>query len=422
MGYVIIGNSYAAIGAVEAIRRVDRNNKITIISDEPYRCYARPLITFWLGGGATKNMYYRPGSFYKDNNIEPILGVKAVQINVEDKYVLLEDRRRVYFDKLLISTGGKPFVPPIKGYTSETKNVHTFTKWDDAKALLKLSKRHKKAVVIGGGLIGLKASEGLNDTGVETTIVELGQRVLALALDEYSGKIANKRLSDNGIKTITGTTAEEILVNSDNEVTGVVLQNGKRLSCGILVITIGVRPNIELVKHTAIKVERGIVTDKTMQTSVPDIYAAGDVVQSYNVITRREEVIAIVPLAYEQGRVAGFNMAGRHITYEGGIGMNSVEIYGLPIMTMGLTNPTNEEQIEAVYKTKDIYRKLVFEDDRLVGAILVGNVNCGGVLTHIIRSQRNISAFRDRLIKGDILELAAFVKYESARLSPQWML
>lgn len=422
MRYVIIGNSYAAIGAVEAIRRVDRENLITIISDEPYRCYARPLITFWLGRATeSKNMYYRPADFYKKKKVETMLGRRAVSIDFSGKAVALEGGTRVAYDKLLIATGGKPFVPPLKGYTPAVKNVHTFTKWNDAKALYALSKKHKKAVVIGGGLIGLKASEGLNDVGVDTTIVELGPRVLAVALDEYSGKIASKRLNDNGIKTITGVTAQEILVNKKNEVTGIILQDGRHMECGILVLAIGVRPNVDLVKDTAVSVERGIVTDEKMQTTVPDVYAAGDVVQNYNILMDRQDVIAIVPLAYEQGRVAGLNMAGRRAEYKGGIGMNSVEIYGLPIMTMGLTNPVNESQKEEVLVEGDIYRKFVFEGNRLVGAILMGDVDCGGVLTHLIRSKRDVEPLKEYIRKGDLLALSAFIKAECSCYSPEWV-
>jgi NAD(P)H-nitrite reductase large subunit len=421
MHYVTIGNSYAAIGAVEAIRRVDKQSPITVISDEPYLCYARPLITFWLGGAVkTEHMFYRPSDFYEKNAVTALTGKRAVAVDFKTKAVSLAGGEQVAYDKLLIATGGKPFVPPVKGLSPEVKNVHTFTKWDDAKALAALSKKSKKAVVIGGGLIGLKASEGLNDIGVDTTIVELGPRVLAIALDEYSGRIASKRLNDNGIKTITGTTAREILVNENNEVAGVVLDDGRELACGILVVAIGVRPNIELVQDTEIKLDRGILTDETMQTSVCGVYAAGDVVQNVNILTGKQEVIAIVPTAYEQGRIAGFNMAGRQIQYKGGIGANSVEIYGLPIMSMGQTNSVHEKQRQEIFQEGDVYRKYVFEANRLVGALLMGNVDYGGVLTHLIRSRRSISPMMmDWLLKGDTLALSAFIIAESTQAAKQ---
>ena len=318
-----------------------------------------------------------------------------------------------------IATGGKPFVPPMNGLTPEAKNVHTFTRWDDAKALHGLSRRQNRAIVIGGGLIGLKASEGLNDVGIDTTIVELGPRVLSLALDEYSGRVASKRLNDNGIKTVTGTTAKRILFNAGNEVSGVILNDDRRLDCGILVMAIGVRPNVDLLQGSPIEVERGIVTDARMRTNVPDVYAAGDVAQNTNLLSGRQEVIAIVPVAYEQGRVAGRNMAGRQTEYRGEIPMNSVEIYGLPIMSMGYTNKVDAEQREESFADGEVYRKFVFADNRLVGALLMGNVDYGGVLTHLIRSRRNLSpAMLGWLREGDILALSAFLIAESSKRRP----
>ena len=409
MHYVMIGNSYAALGAVEAIRRVDREGRITVISDEPYHCYGRPLITFWLGGSVgTEHMYYRPADFYEKNGVEPLLGRRVVSLDGQTQRVHLDDGREVTYDRLLIATGGTPVVPPIEGLRPEVKNVHTFTTWDDARALKALSRDKRRAVVIGGGLIGLKASEGLNDAGVDTTIVELGPRVLSLALDEYSGRLAAERLNENGIKTRTGTTAKRLLVGAQEEVSGVVLDDGTTLPCDILVVAVGVRPNVGFLRDSGVDIDHGIVTDSAMRTSLANVYAAGDVAQATNVLNGEREVIAIVPVAYEQGKVAGYNMAGAPTAYGGGLPMNSVEIYGLPIMSMGLTRPVSEAQQEECVREEHGYRKFIFEGDRLVGALLVGNVDHGGVLTHLIRAGREITPLmRERMLSGDNLALSA---------------
>lgn len=407
MRHVIVGNSYAALGAIEAIRSIDRRSSITVISDEPDSCYARPLITFWLGGSVTtEKMFYRPRDFYQRNEIETLLGRKAVAIDVGSKEVILAGGDRIAYDKLLITTGGRPFIPPIEGLSPTVRNVHTFTRWEDARALKELSRSHRRAVVVGGGLIGLKAAEGLNDAGVETTIVKLGPRVLALALDEISGCLAAARLNENGIKAITQTTVSKVVVNGAEEVTSVILRDGTQLPCEILVIAVGVRPNVELAKTADLAVERGIVTDQTLRTTVADIYAAGDVAQNLNLLTGKPEVIAIVPVAYEQGRIAGRNMAGLQTVYHGAIPMNSVEIYGLPIMSMGITNPLSTDHREIVYCDNGVYKKYVFEEDRLIGALLVGDVEYGGVLTHLIRSGRRLSPqMTEALLSGDLLAL-----------------
>ena len=172
MDYVIIGNSAAAVGAIERIRKNDRSGKITVISDEVHTCYSRPLITYYLAD-KVKNagMCYRDKSFYAKNKVKTLLGKKVVSISTSRKKVELDDGKDISYDKLLITTGGKPFVPPIKG--ADKENVFTFTIFDDAIALKKLVPKIKRAVVIGGGFIGLKTAEALAEVGVKVTIVEL---------------------------------------------------------------------------------------------------------------------------------------------------------------------------------------------------------------------------------------------------------
>ncbi len=396
MKYVIVGNSYAGVGAVEGIRERDREGDITMISDEPYLAYARPLISYNLGGHvASKDMYYRSAGFYKKNNVRLILGKKVVNISSARRQISLEDGTVFVYDRLLIGTGGQPFIPPIKGL--EAHNVFSFTKWDDAKKIKKVAHGKKKAVVIGGGLIGLKAAEGINDLGLEVTIVELGPRILAVALDEVSGAIVNRQLRDNGIKLIAGHTAKEILSDGKGNVCGIILDNNKKLECEILIIAIGVRPNMDIVKNTPVRVNRGIVVDKWMMTSINNIYAAGDVAEASDILNNRDSVIAIVPLAYEQGRVAGYNMAGGQRAYAGGMGMNSVEVYGLPVMTMGITNQTSESHEVKAFRKGKVYRKLVFEGNRLVGAVLVSQIDYAGILTRFIRSRADITSIKSEL-------------------------
>lgn len=406
MEYVIVGNSYAGVAAVEAIREHDREGGVTMISDEPYLAYARPLISYHLGGRVrSKDMYYRNAAFYKRNNVRLILGKRASRLDVRKRFVSLEDGTICRFDSLLIATGGRPFIPPIKGL--DAQNVFSFTTWDDAKKIKKASTGRKKAVIIGGGLIGLKAAEGMNDLGLKVTIVELGPRLLAVALDDVSGAIVSEQLRKNGIESITGRTAQEIFACGNGNVCAVLLDNGKRLECDILVIAIGVRPNAQLAEGTGIRINRGILVDRYMMTNIAGVYAAGDVAEARDVLNGRDSVIAIVPLAHEQGRVAGSNMAGVERTYPGGLGMNSVEVYNLPVMTMGITNGSNSTHEVKSFRKGRIYRKLVFEGDRLVGAVLVGKTDYGGILTRLIRSRSDIGHLK-RELSEDVLRRGEF--------------
>ncbi len=405
MRYVIIGNSYAGLSCAEAIRRFDKTGEVIIMSDEKHRAYARPLISYYLEGKATDDtICYKDEDYYEKNNFALMIGKKAVSIDTVAKKVIIEGGDELDYDKLFIGPGGTPFIPPIDGFNPDSPMMGTFTKFDDAKKMEKAAKdvKRREAIVIGGGLIGLKASEGLRALGLHVTIVELLPRVLGLALDEVSGNITAKRLNKNGIDTATGETVTKINLDESGNPTSVVLKSGKELPADIVVVGVGVRPNIGFLEGSGIKIDRGIIADKTMMTSVKDVYAGGDATVIYDVINKRPNIIAIVPLACEEGRVAGTNMAGVYREYPGGMGLNSVEIYGLPIVTIGLTNPANESQKTYVFQNDNIYRKFVYDGEVLVGAILLGDIAGSGILSAIIRQGLKCLEYKDEFLNGNI--------------------
>ncbi|MEK6672678.1 MAG: FAD-dependent oxidoreductase [Nitrospirota bacterium] len=395
MRYVIIGNSYAGTSAVASIREVDSKGEVVVISSENYRAYSRPLISYFLAGRIrAADMYYRDRSFYSKNNVELRLGEKVVGIDTKLKTVQLERGEDIDYDRLLISTGGRPSLQKAAGI--DAKNVFTFTTWNDAKKLRETIRKKRKAVVLGGGLIGMKAAEGLKANGLDVSVVISSPRVLSLILDEASGKIMNRHLISSGIRLMTGHSVTEVHSGSGGEVSEVVLDTGKKIECGIVVVAKGVRPNVEFIKDSGISLNRGIIVDRQMKTNIGDVYSAGDSAEAWDLVNRRNSVIAIAPLACEQGRIAGYNMAGVNRMYNGGMSMNSIELSGLPLMAMGLSKGSEGMEVETFQK-KGLYRKLVFSEDKLVGALLVGDVRYGGVLTHLIKSRSDISS-----IKGDL--------------------
>jgi NAD(P)H-nitrite reductase large subunit len=402
MHYVITGNGIAAIGAVEGIRRLDRNNPITIISAEPYLAYGRPLIANLLRGKLSQGMMLlREESFYTKNGVNLLLGRKAVELNLKGQQVILDDGQRIPYDKLLLAMGGRPFMPPIKGLG---QNYYTFTTLKDAFDLQKLPGSVETAVVIGGGLIGLKAAESLHDRGVSIHIVELADRILSTSFDETAGRIIYSRLKEVGMEIHLDTTVDEIL-GGPNAVLGVRLTNGEMVKCQGIVVAIGVVPEIELVAHTGINTNRGIVVDDYMETSVPGVYSAGDVAETTDMILREKRVTPIWPNAYRQGQMAGQNMAGAGKSYEGSLPMNSIAFYGIPTVSMGIANPPAEgeyETIIAVDKERGTYRKLVLRGDFLVGTVLVGKIERAGILTGMIKNRIPVSTFKDRLMKEDL--------------------
>ena len=399
MKYLIIGKSAAAVGAVEAIRRNDKGNPITIISDEPHHVYSRPLISYLLAGHTKEDkMYYRDENFYKENNVETVFNKRVTGVDTKKKQVILEDKKKIDYDKLLIATGGTPFVPPIKG--KDRKNVYTFTKWSDAEEIIKISKKVQKVVVIGAGMIGLKAIEGLNAIGIDVTVVELAPEVLSRALDKDASRIVQRKMEEAGVEVITNNEVVEI-TGKGNVATGVVLRDKKKIKCDLVIVAIGVIPNTGFIKESGIKINRGIVVDERMETNIKGVYAAGDVVEALNMLTNEKMPIPIWPLAYRQGSIAGDNMSGGTLVYKGGFPMNSIEFPGAPTISLGIIDPRGEGY-ESLIKNdakNGNYKRIIIKNERLVGAILVGDdVDRAGILTGLIKEQKPVTAFKDKLL------------------------
>ena len=400
MRIVIIGNSAAMVGAVEAIRKYDTSSEIVVISDEPYHVYSRPLISYYLGSLVSEDkMIYREKDFYRKNKVETIFGIKAVSIDERKKEVYLENGDSITFDKLLIATGGKPIIPPVEGLNK--KNVHTFIKMDDAKKLKEVAKPGSKAVIVGGGLIGFKAAEGLRHLGVDVTIVELADRILSTILDAEGASLVSQSLQNDGIKIITGTTVDKII--GEEYVKGVLLKNGQELEADNLIIAIGVVPNVDVVKNTSISINRGILVDNTMKTSAEDVYAAGDVAEGYDMLVESNRVVPIWPNAYMQGEIAGLNMIGINKTFKGIFPMNSIGYKNTNVITAGITNPQQEE-FEIIYKidhNRRSYKKFVVKENRLVGFILINDIDSAGLFTGFIKNETDITPFKKYLLNDD---------------------
>ncbi|GFP32394.1 hypothetical protein HKBW3S42_00699 [Candidatus Hakubella thermalkaliphila] len=403
MKYLIIGNSAAAVGAIEAIRSQDRTNPITVISDEPYLAYSRPLISYLLAGQVSQeNMFYREKDFYENNRVEARLGEKAISVDPESKSITLETGEKLFFDKLLLATGGTPIFPEVEG--RDLEGVFTFTRWDDVQKIMEFMARNRieKAVVVGGGLIGLKATEALVERGIKVTVVELADRILSITFDHQAAAMVEGYLKERGVNIITDNTVS--LIKGDNsKVEKVILKDQREVQCQLLIFAIGVRPNIDLVRGTSIRVNRGIVVNKYLETSVPDIYAAGDVAEAFDLVMGIDRPIPIWPSAYIQGPVAGYNMAGLPREYGGWFAMNSVDICGLPTISVGLTVPPEDgyEILEDHHPQKLTYRKIVLKDELVVGAIFIGKIDRAGIITGLIKDRVKVTSFREHLLRED---------------------
>lgn len=375
MKYVIIGNAAAGIGTVEGIREYDKDGEILIISDEKYDTYSRPLISYWLKEAVTEeNMRYRNADFYEKNNVKTMLDTKVIAINPDKKEVVIEGGENVPYDKLMVATGSKPFVPPMQGMEKIAKKF-SFMKKDDAKAVKEAVFDGARVLIVGAGLIGLKAAEALEHYNTKMTVVDLANRILPSILDEAASEIMQKHIESKGVKFILNTSVSEFSENSAK------LSNGETVDFDMVILAVGVRPNVELIKEAGGNVGRGIITDNRQQTSLKDIYAAGDCTESYDISIGANRILAILPNAHNQGVVAGKNMAGKEAYYLNAFPMNAIGFFGLHIITAGSYDG------EPVVETDGTnYKKLVVKDKQLKGFILMGKyIKRAGIYTSLIR-------------------------------------
>jgi len=408
--YLIIGGSVSTIGAVEAIREVDSIGTIMVISEESPLTYSRPLIGEYLGGNASlEKIIYRSKEFWRLNSVEVSVGKRVVSIELGSKYVVLDEGEKIYFEKLLIATGSKPAIVIIEGM--DKVGVFTFTSLANAEVLKTRITDLERAVIIGGGLIGVCAAEALAVQDVEVTIVELKETILSLLLDPEVSDIIKSKIQKEGIKVIAGHFVKSIIGRKDDgsKVAGVVLENGEVIPCDIVVIAIGVKPRIELAVGTGIKTNVGIVVDRFMQTDVPCVYASGDVAEAYDFIFEENRVLPQWPTAYVGGKVAGYNMAGLETKYPGGTLMSALKYFNTSLIAAGMTNPRNGQDIQVLF-SKDhknsVYKKIVIRKGRIIGFILVNDIERAGILFNLMQKGVNIDTFREKLLSSNFCLLS----------------
>ncbi|MBI4187520.1 MAG: NAD(P)/FAD-dependent oxidoreductase [Chloroflexi bacterium] len=398
--YLIIGNSAGGIGAAEAIRQADKAGTVVMISAEPYPAYSRPLISEYLAHRyPLEKILYRPADFYDKNGIQAILGRKVTQLDTGEHTASLEDGKRMAWEKLLLATGGLPILPQIKGI--ERSGVFAFVTLDDARAI----DRHlyggvERAVIIGGGLIGMSVAEALVKRGVKVTIVEMKERVLNTILDQEASALVEQRLEQVGVKVLTGRTVAEIGSHSGGAVTHIVTDDGATLPCELVIMAIGVQPRTQLASGAGIRINRGILVDHRMATSCPDVYACGDVAEAYDFVYGENRLTPILPNAYLGGRVAGFNMAGVTTEYPGGTAMNSLKYFGLAIVSAGMADPPADYEVVSE-KHGPAYKKVVLKDGLVKGMVFAGDIEKSGIVFGLMKDKINVNGFKQALAADD---------------------
>ncbi len=374
--YVIAGNGTAAVVCIEGIRSVDTEGKITVISREDRHVYARPLISYYLEGKTdTERMRYRDTDFYEKNGCEVIYGESAVKTDCADRTVITDSGRTVKYDAMCVAAGSSPFVPPFEGLDT-VKSKFPFMTLDDALAIEKELRDDARVLIVGAGLIGLKCAEGIYGRVASITVCDLADRVLSSILDSECAKIVQDHLEQKGIRFMLSDSAVRFDGNT------AYMKSGAEIGFDILVLAVGVRANISLVKDAGGEVNRGIVVNDRMETTLDGIYAAGDCAEGNDISLGSRRVLAIMPNAYMQGYTAGVNMAGGDSVFDNAIPMNSIGFFGLHIMTAG----TYEGEYTEVRDGTTMKRFFV-KDGYLKGFILIGATERAGIYTSLIRNR-----------------------------------
>lgn len=401
--YVVIGNGIAAAGCIEGIRSMDTESQIVAVSKENHPVYCRPLISYYLEGKTTLDKIgYRSDDFYKQNRCEVLYNETAIQIDYENKAVVLSKGSTIPFSELCVAAGSSPFIPSFDGLDS-VKNRFSFMTLDDAFTLEKAISPETRVLIIGAGLIGLKCAEGLHNRVKSITVCDLADRILSSILDEDTAPMVQKFLEMHNLDFCLSDSVARL----DRE--KAIMKRGKVIDFDVLVTAVGVRANTTLVAEIGGKINRGIVVNDKMQTSLDHVYAAGDCTEGFDISLGGNRVLALLPNAYMQGFTAGVNMAGGTKVFDNAVPMNSIGLFGLHIMTAG--SYIGDKDGGTVYMKKDdtSCKKFFVRDGLLKGYILVDRVERGGIYTSLIREQTPLETVDFDLLK----ENASFMAFSS---------
>lgn len=391
--YVIIGNGVAATGCVEGIRSADSEGKITVISGENRPVYCRPLISYYLEGKATpEKMNYRSEGFAEKMNCEFFYGRQAVQLRQDDKTVVLDDGTVFPYDEVCIATGSVPFVPPFAGLDTVEKQF-SFMTMDDALALDAAVNKDSRVLIVGAGLIGLKCAEGLHGRVASITVCDLADRVLSSILDIQSAAVMQQHLEENGIHLLLGDTVSRFEKNVAS------MRSGAEVEFDVLVLAVGVKANTALARQAGAEVNRGILVNEKMETTVPSIFAAGDCTEGMDASLGQRRVLAILPNAYLQGRCAGINMAGGNAVHDRAIPMNSLGLLGLHAMTAGTAFSEADGGSMVEEKSEAGWKRFFVKDGLLTGFMLLGDVDRAGIYTALIREKTPLDSIDFAVLK-----------------------
>lgn len=392
MRYVVLGSSAAGVNGVRELRKIDPDSEIVLISKDK-AIYSRCILHQYLSGERDmERICFAESDFAELYRVDWIKGKACTHVDPKEKYVVLEDGEKVGYDKLLIATGSHTFIPPVKNL-KEARNVVGFRNIEDMEVLKEVAKTAKHIIVMGAGLVGLDCTSGFLHLGVKVTLVEMADWLLVKQLDERAAGTYQKAFEDQGVKQYYGVGIAEVILDENHQITEAVLTDGTRLPCDFVVVTAGVRSNVEFLEGSGIETSRfGLVYDETGKTSDDNIYGAGDV----------SGTSPIWPAAVKEGIVAASNMAGvpRQMS-DFFASKSTMNFLGIPSMSLGNVNLKDEDITVEIKETKDSYKKVLHKDGRIIGAVLQGDLAYGGILQQLIARKIDVSKVKKPIFDID---------------------
>lgn len=379
--YLIVGNGVAGTTAAEQVRKHDDQGDITIITDEPLPFYYRIRLNDYIAGDiGEQELIARKPEWYVDRRIRLLTGSTITAADPDKRFVRTQSGDKFHYDRLLLATGSHSFVPLIKG--AEKRGVFTLRNVADARGIIAFCGSAKKAVLVGGGLLGLETGNALRKLGREVTVVEFFPRLLPRQIDARGAEILQKNLEGMGFSFVLGATTREFVGNES--VRSVALEDGRQMPADMVIISAGVRPNLDLAARLGLACQKGVVVDAQLRTSRPEVFAAGDVAEYQGIL------YGIWPAAQQQGLVAGANMAGADLAYAGTTMATRLKVAGIDLASAGEIDAG--DSFDSRRSEKDgRYRKIVVHEDRVIGCILLGDSNDYAKLTRAIAEQTRIS-------------------------------
>lgn len=382
--YLIIGNGIASLAAIREIRKKDKDGSINVVTSEGVLTYYRTKLTEYISKDfEDKDLLVANEEWYKDNKIKVYLNKIVEKIDIDNMRIILDDSMNIEYEKLLIATGSRPFIPPIRGKFKE--GVFALRSIKDLHYVKNYLKALKKVTVIGGGLLGLEAAWALKKLGKEVSIVEFAPYLLPRQVDKEVSEKLQKSLEREGFKIYLDSQAEEIL--GEEKVDRVRLSGDLELDTDAIIISVGIRPNLDLVRDTAIEHDKGIVVDRHLKTNVDSIYAAGDVVEIDKM------VLGLWTVSNAQGKVAGANMVGDNQEFVKPSIFTNLQIGDVKLFSAGIIDDYDSVY---EYKEEDKHQKIFVKENKIVGAVLFGDLKKMNTIRNSVVSNIEISDYLEK--------------------------